>query len=129
MKLEKKIQFQGVYYLETQNPGMNPIAIRPEMTPSDYVAWEDTGHGRILRFDKIFFDGIDLDSLDSKKIADTPKVIKFISKQGDNFSLVLLTLKIFNDLLKEHVACGGSLNFKDDRELQDYYLKTDFYGG
>ena len=38
------INVPGVYYLETENPRMNPIAIRVGLTDPDYIFWEDTGN-------------------------------------------------------------------------------------
>lgn len=121
--------FRGVYYLESQNPYMNPIAIVPEITPPDYVAWNDTSNGRILRFKKILLDGVELKgNLEKFVVGDKlPKIIEFVAKDGQIYKLVKLTLPLFNEKLIHRVAGGEGLKFKSDEELQEYYLKTDFY--
>jgi hypothetical protein len=118
-----KIQIKGVYYLESQNPNMNPIAIRPELTLPNYVAWEDTGHGRILRFKKVLADRKEI----LGPIEKIPDKIEIISEDNQIYTLVKLTNQIFNEKLKGLVAGGETLNFKTDEELQEYYLTADFY--
>lgn len=125
MPIDHQVQFQGVYYLESRNPHMNPIAIRPEITPPDYVAWEDTGHGRVVRFSSITADGQAVEI--AEKLKKIPDRIEFTAKDGQVFVLVKLTVKVFNAKLKEYVAGGGRMNFDDDKALQEYYLKADFY--
>lgn len=124
MKIEEPVQLRGVYYMESQNPNMNPIAIRPGLTPPDYVAWEDTGNGRIVRFSKILFDGQEPETIAPDRI---PEKIEITSQDGNDYKLVKLTIQIFNEKLKNIVAGGASLNFNNDQELQEYYLKADFY--
>lgn len=125
-----RISIRGVYYLESQNANMNPIAIRIQTTPPDYIAWEDTGHGRILRNSKVLFDGKEINANTPAEIDldHIPETIEVTSQTGEVYQFVKLTLKLFNEKLKPYVAAGGSLNFKNDRELQEYYLTTDFYG-
>jgi hypothetical protein len=123
MTIENSIQFRGVYFLESKNPNMNPIAIRPAATPPDYVSWEDTGHGRIIRFSKILVDGKEIQD----QPTEIPERIEITGQNGQVYQLVKLTLPIFNEKLKHVVAGGGSLNFNNDEELQEYYLKADFY--
>ncbi len=129
MEVTQPTYFKGVYYLESQNEHMNPIAIVPELTPPDYVAWNDTSNGRILRFSKIILDGKELEGnlekfVEGEKV---PSIIEVVDKKGEVYKLVKLTVAIFNETLKKRVAGGDSLNFKSNEELQDYYLKTDFY--
>jgi hypothetical protein len=114
---------QGVYYLESGNNGMNPIAIRP-VIQAHYIAWEDTGHGRSIRNPKVYFDDqeVKIPASPPKKL---PEKIKIISDRGD-FQLIKLTKKIFDEQLKNRVAGGESLNFKDDQAIQNYYLTADF---
>lgn len=119
----QNVTLNGVYYLESQNPGMNPIAIRPGTTPPDYFAWEDTGNGRILHIAKILVDGKELKA----PLNTVPENIEIISSTGDKYKFVKLSTKIFNEKLKNIVAGGKSLNFKDDDELQQFYLRGDFY--
>ncbi len=123
MTIQEPIQLGSVFYLESQNPNMNPLAIRPAITPSDYISWEDTSNGRIIRFSKILIDGHEIQTQPEK----LPERIEFIAQDGQSYKLVKLTLEIFNTKLKDFVASGASLNFKNDQELQDYYLKADFY--
>lgn len=123
MQIDRKINFNSVYYLESQNPNMNPIAIRPELTPSNYAAWEDTSNGRIIRFSKILLND---QEIQEEAIGLSPERIEIIDLNGQSYKLVKLTVAIFNEKLKDHVAGGASLNFATDQELQDYYLKTDF---
>ena len=119
---EPTVKLGGVYYLESQNSDMNPIAVRPEITPPNYVSWEDTSHGRIVHFTKILVDGHEV--RENEKL---PEKIEVIDVNGNKYVLVKLTTQIFNDKLKKNVAGGESLNFTNDEELQNYYLKTDFY--
>ena len=123
MNCDKKIHFNGVYYLESQNPMMNPIAIRPELTPPNYIAWEDTSNGRILSFANILINGQEFQT----EIKDIPTHITIIDLNGETYSLVKLTLAIFNDRLRKTVAGSEELNFQSDQEIQEYYLHTNFH--
>jgi len=123
MSIENPIELGGVYYLESQNPNMNPIAIRVEITPPNYVSWEDTSHGRVVRFSKLLVDGREIQEKPEK----APERIEAVDMDGNKYILVKLTTQIFNEKLKKFVAGGESLNFNNDQELQDYYLKADFY--
>jgi len=116
------VTLEGVYYLESENPNMNPIAVRPQIHAPDYVGWEDTSHGRVVRFSKILVDGHEIRP--NEKL---PEKIEVVDTNGITYVLVKLTTKIFNEKLKKIVAGGESLNFNNDKELQDFYLKTDFY--
>ena len=116
-----------VYYLKTQNEGMNPIAIRVELTSPDYISWEDTSNGRILRVNKILMDEKEIDLSSPKPPEKTPDKIVFISTDGESFELVKLTSKIFNEKLKPYVAKGNTTNFTTDDQVQNHYLSTDFY--
>ena len=123
MNCDKKIHFNGVYYLESQNPMMNPIAIRPELTPPNYIAWEDTSNGRILSFANILINGQEFQT----EIKDIPTHITIIDLNGETYSLVKLTLAIFNDRLRKTVAGSEELDFQSDQEIQEYYLHTNFH--
>ena len=116
-----------VYYLKTQNEGMNPIAIRVELTSPDYISWEDTSNGRILRVNKILMDEKEIDLSSPKPPEKNPDKIVFISTDGESFELVKLTSKIFNEKLKPYVAKGNTTNFTTDDQVQNHYLNTDFY--
>lgn len=115
---------QAVYYVESQNPGFNPIAIRPKIK-EDQVEWEDTGHGRAVSYSKLFFDDkAVVPFLEAPVIA--PQRIKVVSKEGKTIELTKLTLDIFKS--KVPAAKKENLNFKTDDDVQKYYLTTDFYG-
>lgn len=115
---------QAVYYVESQNPGFNPLAIRLQIK-EDQVEWEDTGHGRAVSYSKLFFDDkAVVPSLETPTIA--PNRIKVISRDGKTIELTKLTLDIFKN--KVHAAKKEKLNFKTDEDVQKYYLTTDFYG-
>ena len=102
---------------------MNPIAIRPELTPPNYIAWEDTSNGRILSFANILINGQEFQT----EIKDIPTHITIIDLNGETYSLVKLTLAIFNDRLRKTVAGSEELNFQSDQEIQEYYLHTNFH--
>jgi hypothetical protein len=114
----------GVYYLESQNPSMNPIAIRPGVSPPDYISWEDTSNGRILHASKILLDGQEL----VNKPSALPNRIEIISSSGETYKLIKLTKQIFENKLKTSVAGGDKLHFQNDQEIQEYFLKTNFEG-
>ena len=123
-----KVMFRGVYYVESENPHINPIAIRPEVSPHS-VAWEDTSNGRVVKCSRVLLDGEPMES----KIAinsSIPEKIEFIGvdPKSERYKFVKLTNKIFDEKIRYEVAGGESLNFKTDQELQDYYLKTNFMG-
>ena len=86
----------GVYYLESQNPSMHPIVIRPGVSPPDYVSWEDTSNGRILHASKIL---LDEQELVTKPLA-LPHIIEIVSSSGETYKLVKLTKQIFESKLK-----------------------------
>ena len=115
----------GVYYLESQNQGMNLIAIRPSMSPYHYISWEDTGHGRSIKFTSVSFDNEKMQL--PCPLKSIPNKIDVIAETG-NYRFVKLTQKIFNEKVKPFVTGSGSLNFKTDDEAQEYYLTTDFGG-
>jgi hypothetical protein len=123
MNINNSVHFNGVYYLESQNPNMNPLAIRPEVTPPDYAAWNDTANGRMMHCTKVLINGEELkERVDPKGVA--PDRIEIIDNQGNSFKLVKLTTELFNEKLKDLVAGGANLNFSSDQELQNYFLKT-----
>lgn len=124
---ENGFQVDGVYYLESKNTRMNPIAIRIEFKKPDYIAWEDTGNGRILHAAKVIMDGRPIDFNTPMAPQKMPEQIEITSKNGEQFKLVKLTARIFNEQLKPVVARGSEMNFTRDEEVQNHYLRTDFY--
>lgn len=122
MEINNPTHFNGVYYLESQNPNMNPLAIRPEVTPPDYAAWNDTANGRIMHCSKVLID--DVEFQDGQLQGIIPNRIEVFDNKGNVFRLVKLTTQLFNEKLKDQVAGGDNLNFSSDQELQNYFLKT-----
>jgi hypothetical protein len=118
----EKIKYSGVYYLASQNPGLNPLAIRPEIN-SSYISWEDTGHGRAFSYSQILIDGKEA-PLSPKEL---PESIIITTEKGEVYKLVKLTSSIFKERLKNQVAGSKKLENMSDQALQDYYLNTDFY--
>lgn len=112
----------GVYYLESGNPHTNPIAIRPEFTPPDYISWKDTSHGRILHVKHVFLDGTEI----KEALVKLPERMQIESSSGEIYQLVKLTKDIFDKKLRQRVAGGDSLSFNNDQEVQEYYLKANF---
>lgn len=120
------VKLQGVYYLESQNPTMNLIAIRPEVT-SGYAAWEDTSNGRIIKIEKVLFDGKEIkENEELHQINALPESIEIFGADGQRYQLIKLTKRIFTEKLKNIVACGENLVFTSDQDVQDFYLKSSF---
>lgn len=116
-----KFTIDAVYYVESTEL-TNPIAIRPTVT-GGIIWWEDTSRGTSVDFADLKFDGKGyVDSLSR-----SPTTIAIVSSDNNTYLLTKLTLKLYNEKLKHEVAGGESLSFKDDKSLQSYYLKTNFY--
>jgi hypothetical protein len=63
-----------------------------------------------------------------KIVADSsPDEITF-SKNNNVLRLRKLTLALFNQEVRSQVAGGGTLNFKNDDEVQKFFLSQDFEG-
>lgn len=120
------IQLNGVYYVASQNPHMNPVAIRPEVLSSGYATWEDTSNGRSVRIGKVMFDGNEINVDEGNQPDALPNTIEIIATDGQTYRLVKLTNQLFNEKLKPIVAGGQSLDFPNDEELQQFYLKQHF---
>lgn len=120
------IRLKGVYYVASQNPNMNPVAIRPEVLSSGYAAWEDTSNGRTVRIGKVLFDGKEIKEDEEVQPDALPNDIEIIAADGQKYHLVKLTNQLFKDKLKPIVAGGQSLDFANDEELQEFYLKQHF---
>jgi hypothetical protein len=113
----------GVYYVDTKLTGINPIAIRPGIQ-NGMISWEDTGHGRALKYALLFFDGKEV-SLPLSAPVHLPQKVDVITQKGD-VHLIKLTKKIFDEKLKTRVGCRGSLHFHNDDEVQQHFLKENF---
>ncbi len=108
--------YDQVYYVESLegNP-VNPVAIRPEIFDS-HVQWLDTSKGKVVELSKI-------DNMDQLGKA-PPDVIKITAKNGEHFTLVKLTLDVYNEKVKNRVMLPPS--FASDEAVQNFYLTADF---
>jgi hypothetical protein len=106
--------FQGVlehvYHVEAMGSDnfYNPVAIRPTIK-NGVIEWEDTSRGEHKKIAKI---DVSNDSIRIKTV------------EGEEILLTLLTLKRFIDKVEPLVE--GTVSFNSDKELQDYYLNTNF---
>lgn len=132
MALEKKegimqpVSYQSVYYVEMENPEypVDPIAIKPtffEYRDGDHVEkrceWNNTGRGSHL-----FIKEVQLDEPVENK--EQPRHFKLIGTNGEVVHFTLMTNKIFQDRVAKHTYAQPV--FKDDEELQQYYLTKKF---
>lgn len=114
------ITYEHVYYVEA-NQYTNPIAIRPKIR-NKRIEWEDTSTwGTSFRI--VSIRTVPPESLDPSHPT-PPQSIEITTEEGFVIVLKELTVPIYNEKLKEWVA--GSPEFKNDEELQHYYLTTDF---
>lgn len=107
----------SVYYLEDEI--LNPIAIRPNIEQG-MIRWDDTGRGVSLPLDTIQYEPANCDINTT-----APKVITLVTR-GQTLRLEFLTKEIFDAKLKNRVAAGRQLNFKNDSEVQNFYLSANF---
>lgn len=107
---------EAVYYVECDDADepIDPIAIRPTIQ-SHQVIWEDTGHGRVFHTTKI-----EINTEDEM----LPEKITIQTDKGYHITLVKMTLDLFDKKVKELAA--GNPEFSSDKEIQDYYLHTNF---
>lgn len=118
---------KGVYYLSSKNENMNPIAICL-MIIHNRVEWQDTNTGRSIKYKKILLDKKDITNdlketiQPGKNETPIPDTIEIESENNESFTFKKLTLEYFNKFLKNKVASGETLNFKNDNELQNYYI-------
>jgi len=120
-----EIKLNGVYYVESSSSEhpYNPLAIRPKFIKARgqqeerRCEWEDTGRGGYLFYQKVV-----PSSLESENPQLLPREFTLIAKDGALVKFVLLT----TDLFKQKVNAYGNLEFNNDKDLQDYYLKKEF---
>jgi hypothetical protein len=99
-----------VMYVQTTYPGHRPIAIRLTINPkTQTIAWGDTSRGHSIQFANY--------SMNEREIT-------VLSKDGYRWMFVPLTMEIFNRIKGQLVS--GNLDFKSDKELQDYYSTANF---
>lgn len=111
--------YPHVYYVttDTLELSFNPLAIRPTLQ-RDVICWEDTDHGKAVRFSHINKRGF----LPNTKI---PAPIEFTTFKGEIVTLSFLTLELYNECVKKQAA--GSPSFNSTEELQHFYLTSAFY--
>lgn len=100
-----------VCMMKTSVEGVNkPIAIRLTIDPQEKIAfWEDTTRGHSIRF-------IDY------KIGESE--IAIIAIDNSKWTFTVLTKENF-DSIKKYLN-PMDIEFKSDREIQEYYLHTNF---
>lgn len=117
MRAESKI-FEGVYYVTSDNTPVNRIAIRPRIN-GKWITWATTGRDKNIEISDIF---ISPNPDESERII--PSIIEIRTAEGSRWRLEKITKEIFDKHIRDYVA--GNPDFKDDQELQQYYLTTDF---
>jgi hypothetical protein len=101
----------AVYYVPDLSDG---IVITPEIE-GRRISWSGASGGRGFSFE--------CDSIVKNPDQPIPKTIK-IEIDNNEMTLELLTLEIFNRSVKSTVYQGHQLNFKNDAEVQNYYIKN-----
>lgn len=107
-----------VFFVETENPHFNPLAIRPRMD-GDHVSWEDTSRGTSVEVKQVVVEN-------DQKLTVPPERVKLILKNEEEITLVFLTNQLFNQTVCKKVAGGGLLKFPSDEAVQKYFLDTNF---
>ncbi len=102
---------QHVYYVEapSQKKPMGSIAINPYVIKNRFE-WSDTSRGNYIKITAI-------------KISDMQDEIEITTDEGEKIKFVMLTLKIFNEKVRDKV---GGKTFATDQEVQDFYLNKNF---
>ncbi len=112
----KPVSYEAVYYAESDNLPINPIAIRPTIHDR-LIWWNDTTPGRGRSFEIVKLEVHN----GSNSI---PESIECLTKEGKKVTLRLLTNDLYNQKVKEKVF--GKPDFTTDESIQKYYLETDF---
>jgi hypothetical protein len=113
--------YSAVYYvLESEQGGINPLAIRPQIkNQGKVIEWEDTGHG--------FWSKLTTSpSTRDEMISYCPTEIIVPISDTHQLKLVYLTKEIFDKHISKNAAMQPK--FETTQELQNYYLNTNFYG-
>jgi hypothetical protein len=110
------ICYNQVYYVESEDTLVNLIAICPEVYDSR-IQWQDTSKGKVVALRKITLDEQD-------PYTDLPNIIHVESIDGRKYTLIKLTIDIYNDKVMEQVV--GQPTFKSTEEVQKFYLSSDF---
>jgi hypothetical protein len=111
----KTIELVYIVSCDDPNLHLDPLAIRPTFE-SNKVMWEDTGPGTVVNMKNAVMPG------------NSPEKIEFETDKGQHITLTKLTVDLFNNKIRDRAA--GHPEFHSDKELQDYYLNTnfDYYG-
>lgn len=118
MKLDDFV-INEVYFVSEKNQ----IAIRPHVI-EDSIEWGNKSSGDYIDFAVLKFDGKDVNEIDNPYV---PTKIEIIAKDKQIYSLVPLTIEIFEkSLLKTKMAGGESMDFKNTKDLREYFLNTNF---
>ena len=115
----------AVYYVEVKNhETLNPIAIRPNFLSKQRLSWEDTSRGKVVSYQSVIFSGATKNEIENNRKIPSEIVL---SLPDDQIFLKLLTKEIFDKFVKPEIADSGpGIEFKDYKEVQDYYLNTNF---
>jgi len=113
--------YEQVYYVDApEKMHMNPVAIRPKIR-ENRIEWEDTSRGTTFRTKKIEILNPKTAEAGEKSV---PNEIEILTGKDETITLQLLSLKIFNEKVRDRVA--GKPEFHSDQELREYYLYTNF---
>ncbi len=112
------VTYEAVYYVQSDedNLKVNPIGIRPHIV-KNMVWWDDTNPTRGTSFTVRKVDAA---------TGNKPEKIEILTDDGKKVTLTYLTLDIYNKNIRNKVP--GKPSFHTDKELQDFYLTTDFSG-
>jgi hypothetical protein len=109
-------RYEQVYFVEVPNGDLaNPIAIRPKIFENK-VQWQDTARGKVLYSAQVVI---------PKNLTDAPPdLIEIVTREGNRYKLLKLTLDIYNAKLKSTVVKHPS--FDSDASVQKFFLNSDF---
>jgi hypothetical protein len=112
-----------VYYVQTnENPTirLGPLAIKPYTNNrNDIIKWTTTSPsfpGVSLKIENISILPLNEGSFSQK--------INVNTKNGDHIELIPLTMSIYNEKVRNRLF--NSLDFDNEKDLQDYFLNSNF---
>ncbi|CRX37545.1 hypothetical protein [Estrella lausannensis] len=129
ISFDQPVQYEEVYYAETLTRGytVNPLAIRPTLFQNT-ISWGDTSRGTSKKIEKIVFVPESSNPLLSTgsdtSDREVPEAIHILTLEGEQLSLIRLTLQVYNENVRDRVA--GKPVFQSDKEVRDHFLKTNF---
>lgn len=121
------MRLNAVYYAHGVGCAVNPVVIRPTFV-EDKALWEDTSdRSKSFVLEKIF--GLPSPDSGGERLdwQQCPSMIRFrvqTDKKKAIIELTLMTLEVYNEKVRQQVA--GSPVFHSDRDVQSYYLNTNF---